>query len=213
MKTPIGIVDDHQLFLKSLAMMLNSFNDYKVVIEALNGKELQDKITTLTTLPELILIDVDMPVMNGPATAAWLRNNYPAIKLIALSMNDSDKTIISMLKAGCCAYFLKDTHPNDLEKGLKEISTKGFSSTDVSSKNFRRLLMFEITTEPVIISAKEKEFLLLAAQDFTYKEISRKMFVTERAIEGYRESLFEKLKVHTRIGLVMEALRRNMIPL
>jgi len=126
MKISIGIVDDHQLFLKSLCMMLQSFNNYDVVIEAANGKDLQEKMTTQKTIPEIMLIDVNMPVMDGIATAAWINQNYPSVKLVALSQNDGDKTIIGMIKAGCCAYLLKDTHPNELEKALNEIYTKGY---------------------------------------------------------------------------------------
>jgi DNA-binding NarL/FixJ family response regulator len=100
MKTPIGIVDDHQLFLKSLGLMLKSFNDYDVVVEALNGKELQEKMPQLSTLPAIMLIDVNMPVMNGMETAKWLSKQYPDMKLVALSMNDADTIVIDMIKAG-----------------------------------------------------------------------------------------------------------------
>ncbi len=93
MKIPIGIVDDHQLFLKSLALMLESFNNYSVVLMAINGKDLQEKISK-ENLPAIMLIDVNMPVMDGIATATWLKKNYPSIKLVALSMNDTDKTIM-----------------------------------------------------------------------------------------------------------------------
>ncbi len=87
MKTPIGIVDDHQLFLKSLSMMLKSFQVYDVVAEALNGKELQEKIVQCPVVPAIMLIDVNMPVMNGIETAKWLSKDYPEMKLVALSIN------------------------------------------------------------------------------------------------------------------------------
>ena len=106
MKTSIGIVDDHQLFLKSLSLMLKSFKVYDVVVEALNGKELQEKIQQGAVVPSIMLIDVNMPVMNGIETAKWLSTNYPQTKLVALSMNDNDAVIIDMIKAGCCAYLL-----------------------------------------------------------------------------------------------------------
>ncbi|MEO8173829.1 MAG: response regulator transcription factor, partial [Sediminibacterium sp.] len=137
MKTPIGIVDDHQLFLKSLSLMLKSFKEYDVVVEAVNGKELQEKIQHCPVLPSIMLIDVNMPVMNGIETAKWLTANYPQTKLVALSMNDSDTVIIDMIKAGCCAYLLKETHPDELEKALQEIHNKGFYNADASNINFR----------------------------------------------------------------------------
>ena len=137
MKIPIGIVDDHQLFLKSLSLMLKSFEVYDVVVEALNGKELQEKILQGNIAPSIMLIDVNMPVMNGIETAKWLNANYPQIKLVALSMNDNDTVIIDMIKAGCCAYLLKETHPDELEKALLEIHTKGYYNADASNINFR----------------------------------------------------------------------------
>src|ERR1700745_2221308 len=118
MKITIGIIDDHQLFLKSLSLMLKSFKDYDVVIEALNGKDLQEKMAQKKVVPSIMLIDVNMPLMNGIETATWLNANYPQVKLVALSMNDNDKVIIDMIKAGCCAYLLKETHPDELEKAL-----------------------------------------------------------------------------------------------
>ena len=211
MKISIGIVDDHQLFLKSLCMMLQSFNNYDVVIEAANGKDLQEKMTTQKTIPEIMLIDVNMPVMDGIATAAWINQNYPSVKLVALSQNDGDKTIIGMIKAGCCAYLLKDTHPNELEKALNEIYTKGYYNADVSNINYRRLLQFE--KDSLNISDKEKIFLKYACSDMTYKQIAFEMGLSERTVDGYRESLFHKLKVQSRVGLALEAIRRELVNL
>jgi len=211
MKTSIGIVDDHQLFLKSLSLMLKSFKVYDVVVEAVNGKELQDKISQGSIVPSIMLIDVNMPVMNGIETAKWMTVNHPQVKLVALSMNDNDTVIIDMIKAGCCAYMLKETHPDELEKALQEINTKGYYNADSSNINFRRLLQSE--KESVQISDKEKQFLQHACSDLTYKEIAALMFLSERTIDGYRETLFGKLKVQSRVGLAMEAIRKGLVSL
>ena len=211
MKIKIGIVDDHQLFLKSLALMLRSFNNYDVIIEASNGKNLQEKMIDKKSIPEIMLIDVNMPVMDGISTAKWLSENYTEMKLVALSQNDGDRVIIGMLKAGCCAYLLKDTHPNELEKALNEIYTKGFYNADASNINFRRFL--ELEKELMKINEKEKTFLQFACSDMTYREIAAKMNVSERTVEGYRENLFHKFNVQSRVGLVLEAIRREMVSL
>lgn len=211
MKIKIGIVDDHQLFLKSLVLMLQSFQNYDVVIEACNGKKLQEKIKNKKSIPEIMLVDVNMPVMDGVETATWLNENYPTIKLVALSQNDGDRAIIGMLKAGCCAYLLKDTHPNELEKALNEIYSKGFYNADASNINFRRFLQLE--KESFRITDKEKKFLQLACSDETYKQIAGKMNLSERTIEGYRETLFQKFNVQSRVGLVLEAIRRELVTL
>jgi len=152
-----------------------------------------------------------MPVMNGIETAKWMTANYPQVKLVALSMNDNDTVIIDMIKAGCCAYLLKETHPDELEKALQEINAKGYYNADASNINFRRLLQSE--KDAVQISEKEKQFLQYACSDLTYKEIAALMFLSERTIDGYREALFGKLKVQSRVGLAMEAIRKGLVSL
>lgn len=213
MKISIGIVDDHQLFLKSLALMLESFNNYTVTVEALNGKDLQQKITSLKHMPEIMLLDVNMPVMDGIETANWLNKDYPEIKLVALSMNDSDRAIISMIKAGCCAFLLKDMHPAELEKALDEIYAKGFYNQDAGNINYRRLLMMEDKNDPLHVTEKEQQFLKLCCSDSSYKQIADTMQVSERTVNGYRESMFFKLGVHSRLGLVIECVRRELVKL
>lgn len=209
----IGIVDDHQLFVKSLGLMLATFDGYQVVIEALNGKDIQTKLQQSKLLPDIMLLDVNMPKMDGYETAKWLQEQYAGMKLVALSMNDNDTAIINMIKAGCCAYLLKDTHPNELEKALNEIAVKGYYNGDASNINFRRLLQLQEKKESLQITAKEQQFLEYACSDMTYKHIASLMGVSERAVDGYRESLFEKLKVQSRVGLCLEALRRELVSL
>ena len=149
------------------------------------------KMSALTAAPEMMLIDVNMPVMDGIATAAWLQQQYPAVKMVALSMNDDDKTIIGMIKAGCCAYLLKDTHPDELEKALDEIYQKGYYNADAVNVNYRRLLLAQQEQEQLVLTQREKDFLKLACSDLTYKQIAAEMFLAERTIDGYRETLLK----------------------
>ncbi len=209
----IGIVDDHQLFVKSVSLMLTTFKDYKVVIEALNGKDLQEKLAKSNDLPDIMLVDVNMPVMNGVETVKWLSTAYPQVKLVALSMNDNDQVIIDMIRGGCCAYLLKDTHPDELEKALNEIHLKGYYNADASNINYRRLLKAEQDKELLNLSEKEKIFLQHACSDKTYKQIAAEMGLSERTIDGYRETLFQKMKVQSRVGLCLEAVRRDIVKL
>jgi DNA-binding NarL/FixJ family response regulator len=213
MRVTIGLVDDHQLFLKSLILMLESFKNYDVVVEASNGKELQEKLLAAKVLPDIMLIDVAMPVMDGIETAKWLTETYPAVKLVALSMNDNDNSIIAMIKAGCCAYLLKDTHPTELEKALEAIYKKGYYNGDLVNINYRRLMLTENESTNALITDRDKEFLKLASSDLTYKQIAVLMKVSERTVDSFREALFQKLNVQSRVGMVMEALRRNLINL
>ncbi len=213
MKVTIGLVDDHQLFLKSLSLMLDSFKDYDVVLEACNGKDLQEKMAGRKELPEIILVDVNMPVMNGIETVQWLTAHHPGIKPVALSMNADDETIISMFKAGCCAYLLKDTHPSELEKALEEINKKGYYNADAGNINFRRILMKADEKTTLTLSDREKTFLKFACSELTYKQIASEMNLAERTIDGYREALFKKFNVQSRVGLCLEAIRKGLVDL
>lgn len=212
-KIKIGLVDDHQLFLKSLSLMLESFEHFDVVLEASNGKDLQDKLNGRRDLPDIILIDVNMPLMNGVETTKWLTETYPSVKPVALSMNADDNAIISMFKAGCCGYLLKDTHPNELEKALNEIDKKGFYNADAGNINFRRLLMKNENSDEKLLTEREKTFLKYACSELTYKQVAAEMHLSERTIDGYREALFKKLNVQSRVGLCLEALRRELVSL
>ncbi|RYY56643.1 MAG: response regulator transcription factor [Chitinophagaceae bacterium] len=213
MKTRIGLVDDHQLFLKSLTLMIESFKEYEVVLDALNGKDLQQKIRQAESLPDIMLIDVNMPLMDGVATARWLAEKYPGIKLVALSMNDDDKTIIAMIRSGCSAYLLKDTHPTELEKALEEIVVKGFYNGDAGNINYRRLLASQGREPQLKVTDRELQFLELVCSDLTYKQIATQMGIAERTVDGYREAMFEKFKVASRVGLCLEAIRKSFVAL
>lgn len=214
MKTiTIGLVDDHQLFLKSLSLMVESFPGCSVLVEALNGVDLKEKLALRSQVPDIMLIDVNMPVMDGVITAGWLNGAYPEMHLVALSMNDSDKSIISMIKAGCCAYLLKDTHPNELEKALHEIIDRGYYNADVSNVNYRRLLQVQQEEQKLHLSDRERTFLKMSCSELTYKQIAAEMCVSERTVDGYRESLFEKLRVQSRVGMCLEALRKELVRL
>ena len=140
-----------------------------------------------------------------------MQEHYPSIKTVALSMKDDDKTIIKMIKAGCCAYMLKDIHPDELDKALNNIFTKGFYNGDASNINYRRLLLAEKENELLNLSEKEKKFLQFSCSDMTYKEIAAKMNITQRATEYYREILFQRFNVQSRVGLCLEAIRKELV--
>jgi DNA-binding NarL/FixJ family response regulator len=213
MNITLGIADDHQLFLKSLSLLINSLEDFTILLEAINGKDLIEKLEQKKIEPDIILLDVNMPVMDGRQTAEYLSEKYPAIKLVALSMKDDDATIISMIKAGCCAYLLKDIHPEELNKALHEIYKKGFYNSDAANINYRRLLQHQEKEKELQLTDKEKEFLKYACSDATYKQIAATMHVSERTVDGYRENIFRKLNVQSRTGMALEAIRRNIVPL
>jgi DNA-binding NarL/FixJ family response regulator len=213
MNVHIAIADDHLLFLKSVGQLIDSFSDFCLVADAGNGSDLLHKIALLQVLPEIVLLDVNMPVMDGPATAAAISKKYPQLKMVALSMKNDDATIIRMIRAGCCAYLLKDIHPSDLEKALLQVHQHGYFNADESNKRTWRLLAQKDADEALVLSDREKTFLKLACSDFTYKQIASDMHLAERTIDGYREHLFAKLQVQSRVGMVLKALRKGLVQL
>jgi DNA-binding NarL/FixJ family response regulator len=208
-KIKVGIVDDHQLFSKSLSLLISNFTDFEVVMEANNGKDLQLKMERSTNLPEIMLIDVSMPVMDGPSTAKWLKQIHPTIKLAALSMDDKEKTIIEMVRSGCVAYMFKDIHPDELEKALLAIHHRGFYNSDSHNINF--VEMVRASRDDGKFSPDEIEFLRLSCTDLTYREIAHQMKMTERNIDSVREILFKKLNVQSRTGMALEAIRKGLV--
>lgn len=211
MKIKIGLVDDHTLFLKSLSSLITTMEEIEVVVEAGNGEELTKKLSALDSLPDILLIDVDMPLMNGIQTAKWTKEHFPQIHLVALSMKDEDKAIIHMIQAGCCAYLLKDIHPFELERALNEIKEKGFYNSDTKQRNYARLISNAQEKTILQLTDNERQFLQLACSDLTYKQIADKMHKAERTIDGYRERLFDKLHVQSRVGMVIEAIHQKLV--
>ena len=209
--TTVGIADDERLFVKSLATLINTFPRFKTVIDALSGEDLLHTLETGTVQPDIILLDVNMKGIDGIETATRISQKFPVIKLAALSMKDDNTTIISMLKAGCCAYLVKDINPDELEKALDEISMKGYYNADAANINYRRLITQNKKEESLQLTEREKSFLQLACSDMTYKQIAAQMHLSERTIDGYRDSIFEKFNVQSRVGMAMEAIRRKIV--
>ena len=210
----IVLVDDHILLRNGLASLINSFGDYSVLFEADNGKDFISKLQS-KQLPQVVLMDINMPEMDGYETCQWLKNNYPEVKVLALSMYDNENAVIRMFKAGAKGYILKDCDPSELKNALYSVIKKGFYYSDLVTGTFIRSMDEEKSQSKNIIHLKEHEmtFLKLACTELTYKEIADKMFLSPRTIDGYRDDLFQRLNVKTRVGLVMYAIRNGIVNL
>jgi DNA-binding NarL/FixJ family response regulator len=210
MKYKVAIADDHLLIAKAISSIVDGFTDFEMLYEAENGKVLQERITQSKQLPDIVLLDISMPVMDGFATAAWLKENHPEILVMALSVQDDDASLIKMIKAGARGYLHKNVHPAELEKALEELVKKGMYYPDwATSRVFIKLAQPDGTndTTAIAISEREKEFLGYACTELTYKEIGEKMFCSPRTVESYRDCLFEKLGVKTRVALALYAVK------
>jgi two-component system, NarL family, invasion response regulator UvrY len=208
----VAIADDHTLLRKALAKLVGSFEDYAVLFEADNGKEIKRKINE-HQVPDLVLLDVNMPEMDGFETVTWLNKNYPKIKVLALSMFSDERTIIRMLRQGARGYVMKNIEPDELRRALDSVVKKNFYlSEEISGKIISGLHKdADRVEDPPSLTQREKDFLRLICSEITYKDIAAKMFVSPRTVDEYRNSLFEKLKVKSRVGLVMYAMRNGLV--
>jgi DNA-binding NarL/FixJ family response regulator len=214
--TKIALVDDHSLLRGSLASLINSFDGYKVIFEADNGKEFI-QLLQKNQSPDIVLLDITMPEMNGFETAAWINQLMPSIKVLVLSMMDDDTAIISMLKEGARGYILKDSKPVVFRQALDNIRDKGFFMNElVSNKMLNYVVGEDKKNYASVISQlteKETKFLRLACSEMTYKEIAAELGLSPRTVEGYRDELFKKLGVMSRVGMVMFAIKNGLYKL
>lgn len=210
----VALADDHVLIRNGLATLINSFDGYKVLFQAANGQELIDMLNA-TNLPDVILLDINMPKKDGYETAKWLKAKHPNIKVIALSMYDNETAIIRMLKNGAKGYILKDAEPYELKAALEAVLHKGYYHSDLVTGHLINSISKADEDKKVkntlLINERETEFLKLCCTELNYKEIADKMFVSPRTIDGYRDALFDKLNAKTRVGLVMYAIKNGII--
>ena len=213
MKTiSVALVDDHRLLRRGLVEVINNFAECQVVLEADNGQELTQRLRP-GVLPDVVLLDINMPLMNGYETAAWLRQHYPTVKILALSMYNDEENILKMIRNGARGYVLKDAEISELEEALLTIHQKGFYYSEMVAEVLSNSLSQPEVPGParVRLSERETEFLTWACTELTYKEIADRMCLSSRTIDGYREALFEKLAVKSRVGLAMYAIRHGLI--
>ena len=210
----IVLTDDHVLLRNGLAALVKNLG-HTVLFEADNGKDFINKLDN-NNLPQLVLMDINMPEMDGYQTAQWIKENHPDVKVLALSMYDNENAIIRMLKAGAKGYILKDSEPSELKAAIDALLNKGYYYSDlVSGKLIHAINKIDDegsdTNTVNNLNDRETDFLKYACTEMTYKEIADKMYVSPRTIDGYRDALFEKLHVKTRVGLVMYAIKNGVV--
>jgi two-component system, NarL family, invasion response regulator UvrY len=215
--TKVAVTDDHILLRRGLANMIRNLDVYEVVFEADNGKDFIEKLNT-EPLPEIVLMDINMPEMDGYDTTDWIKKNHPEIKVLSLSMYDDEQSIIRMLKCGARGYILKDIDPSEFKMALDAIATKGFYYSEiVSGKLIHAINSFDESEKKakkaMQLTDREMEFLRLVCTELAYKEIADKMHLSARTIDGYRNDLFEKLNIKNRVGLVMYAIKNGIVSL
>lgn len=214
-KSRVALVDDHVLLRKGLEDYIRSFDDYEVMLEASDGRDFIRQLGS-DHIPDIVLLDISMPAMDGFETAYWITTHYPGIKILALSVSDREQSIIRMIRNGANGYVVKDIEPLEFKCALDQLVRKGYYySGQVKGSLIHALQAPHEHKEggPVSTFLNERElcFLRLACSELTYKEIADRMCLSARTIDGYRDALFEKLHVKTRVGLVMYAIRNGIV--
>ncbi len=206
----IALVDDHRLFRSGIASLIEDFDSYTILFEAGDGEEMITKINP-SLKPHIVLLDINMPKMNGIASARWLRDNHPEINIIVLSMFEDAEKVLTMVKMGVKGYLLKDAEPYEFEEALHKVAQNEVYYPEFVTRHLVDSINIDLSITK--LNNRELEFLKLAATELTYKEIADHMCLSSRTVDGYRDQLFEKLQIKSRIGLVLYAIKHKLIDL
>ncbi|MGV6860570.1 MAG: response regulator [Putridiphycobacter sp.] len=213
-KINIAVVDDHQLFRKGMVNLISSLKeDFLVTIEAENG---QDFIDTLTdqNIPDIVILDISMPKMDGFETAKYLQKQYPDLKILVLSMNEDEQSLIRMLNFGVKGFVSKDIEPNELILAISKILHGGIYYSDQLTEHLINTMQ---PNEQIImvdsLTKKELAFLRAACSEKSYNEIAADLCVSPKTVEGYRDTVYSKLNIKSRVGLVLFAIKTGIFNL
>jgi len=210
----VALADDHILLRDALANMIENLSGYSVILTASNGEDLIQQINSKGN-PDLLILDLNMPKMDGFETAQWMNKNYPEVRILVLTMYDSEVTLIRLLQNGVRGFLKKDAHPNELVFAIKNVVENGYYYSSNASNQLANLFANKQnqkeTLEKVILNEREIEFLKFSCSEMTYKEIAQKMGMNPRSLENYRESMFSKLNIKSRVGLALYAVKHGLV--
>ncbi len=213
-KIRIAIADDYKIFREGLKVGLSSDENLEVIMEADNGEDL---LTALeTTSPDVIIMDLKMPIMDGMEATKAVRKKYPTIKVLVVTMYDDDKFIIHLMENGANGYLLKNTEPDEIRKSIYAVHENGYYFNDVVNKALLKKLVLKNNLKPsfnqnVELTERELEVLKLICEEKTAAEIAKEIFLSPRSVEGIRQRLIEKIGVRNTAGLVMFAVKNSMV--
>lgn len=203
----IAVVDDHTLYRSGLASIVNKFENCTVVFEAANGNDVI-KFMNAGITPDIVLLDLNMPDMDGFETSQWLQEHYPDVHVLMVSMYDTEVTMLMLLQNGVKGFLKKEVTPTELKHAITNIMQTGFYHTNNSTGKLLGLFRKHQGSSTLMRRALTKielEFLKYSCSEMTYKEIANEMNLNPRAIDNLRDNLFDKLDVKSRVGLAMFA--------
>jgi len=216
-KIQIAVVDDEVLFRKGIIFLLQRENHINIMHEAGDGEELIAYLRTTQSLPDIILIDINMPNLNGVETTKTIRKDFPEIKLIALTSYHTPLFIANMIQEGAASYLIKNAHPDEMIKTINEVAEKGFYYNEnvlqVLSDNFSPNKKILNILSNDFLSSREREVLELICLQYSTAEIAEKIFLSPRTVEGYRNTLLLKTQTKNVAGLVVFAIQNKIVNL
>ena len=210
----IAIADDYKIFREGLKVGFSTDENLEVIMEADNGEDLLKALETIT--PDVIIMDLKMPIMDGMEATKAVRKKYPNIKVLVVTMYDDDKFIIHLMENGANGYLLKNTEPDEIRKAIYSVHENGYYFNDVVNKALLKKLILKNNLKPsfnqnVELTERELEVLKLICEEKTAAEIAKDIFLSPRSVEGIRQRLIEKIGVRNTAGLVMFAVKNNMV--
>ena len=210
----IAIADDYKIFREGLKVGFSADENLQVVLEADNGEELLKGLESVT--PDVILMDLKMPIMDGMEATKLVRKQYPAIKVLVVSMYEDDKFIIHLMEIGANGYLLKNTEADEIRRSIYAVHENGYYFNDLVNKALLKKLVLKNNLKPsfnqdIDLTERELEVLKLICEEKTAAEIGKEIFLSPRSVEGIRQRLIEKVGVRNTAGLVMFAVKNGMV--
>jgi DNA-binding NarL/FixJ family response regulator len=214
MKTiTIVIADDYKIYRDGLKLCLSADNNLQILFEADNGEELMEALKTQQ--PEIIIMDLNMPLMDGMEATKQIRKKYEQIKILVITMYDSDKFIINLMENGAHGYLLKNAEPKEIIKAIYALHENGYYFNDLVNKALLKKLVMKNNLKPsfnhnIELTEREQEVLKMICEEKTAVEIGKEIFLSPRSVEGIRTRLIEKVGVRNTAGLVMFAVKNGL---
>lgn len=203
----IAFADDHALFRETLVTSITAIHpNFHFVIQANNGNELLKKLSTIDVIPNICILDVYLPELTGYSTVAELRKRWPEVKILVLSTCTHEYAIVNMLRSGACGYLLKTTSIHEVGAAIETVFAKGYVRCDLIDNYPAKEALY------APLKGTEAEFLKYCCEELSYQEIAKKMNVSIRTVQGYRDKLFDKLNIKSRTGLAMFAIQTGLAP-
>jgi len=213
-KIKVAMADDHVLLRNALSSLIDSFGDCQVIHQCNNGRELIEQVSK-GLVPDVILLDLNMPELNGFETAGWFQKNLPQVNIMMLTMYDSELSMIRLLQNGVRGFLKKDINPTELKQAIHTVMNSGYYYSNHSTAKLVNLFRSNpenaLNLQKAILSDQELEFLKLACSDLTYKEVAQRMRLNPRSVDSLRDQLFVKLDVKSRVGLALVAIKHGIV--